>query len=51
MTVNKHQTTLKTDQMKINCNKVKQQDSEVIKVLSNNRCKLCEVDSQLTDVG
>ena len=51
MTVGKqHQTALKTNQLKINLNEVKLQDNEVIKVLSNNHCKLCEIDSQVTDV-
>ena len=46
LTVSKqHQTTIKTDHVKINCNKVKLQDNELIKVLSNNRSKLCEISS------
>ena len=35
----------------MNCNEVKQQDNELITELSNNQCKLCEADSQLTEVG
>ena len=46
-----HQTTLKIDHVKINCNEVKRQHNELIKVLSNNHCKLFEIDSQLTEVG
>ena len=43
-----HQITLKTDQVKINCNNIKGQNNEVMKVMSTNRCKVSEIDSQLT---
>ena len=44
MTITKqHQTTLKTDHMEINSNTVQGKDKEVIKVMSNNRCKLMKM--------